>query len=66
MSGQFDLDDVSAEPGQRFSAGWPCLDLGEVDDADSPEGGAFHLPISSGTDDPTVSCFGFFVRHWLR
>src|SRR4029434_5333543 len=32
-----DLDDLGAEPGERLRAGWPGLELGEVDDPDAGE-----------------------------
>ena len=29
--GILDLDDLGTEPGQRLRAGWPCLELREVE-----------------------------------
>ena len=42
-SGGFDLNHVSPEPGQCLGAGRPCLELRQVDDADSAQSGV--LPV---------------------
>src|SRR4029434_11288858 len=45
-----DLDDLGAEPGERLRAGWPGLELGEVDDPDAGE----TLEVLAGVTHPPI------------